>query len=265
MKQSFILLLHRFSSFFLRSAIVYVEPLLQPWQKPESKKLYDPIAATDLLKYWPGLSEHDLALLIEHALASHDADSAFARPYIRISETRAVCTDTAKFEESGYTPKTTFPHITFLNGRKRFDFSRLLFDRKELSPYEQHFKTLDEILASPTAPSDTVSPFLKAHAERIATEIAEIKASLRKKDSQLLLKYLPEVQKIFEHEFCKSPPQHMEYKRDDRECAPVKIKKSEFIKKLEEGIPGLPKSIYGEFWKLLAPLYKLSGREGEPE
>lgn len=89
MNPSLYSLYQRIFSFFLRTATVYVEPLLQPWNKPTYKTLTDPITAVDLLCHWPGMSEGDLALLVEQELKRTQEPVIFARPYPR-RHTQAV-------------------------------------------------------------------------------------------------------------------------------------------------------------------------------
>lgn len=261
MNPSLYLLYHRIFSFFLRTATVYVEPLLHPWNKPNHKKLIDPISAADLLHYWPGLCENDLALLIEQELKRVQEPTIFARPYLRLPNTRIACTAGGSFEEDVYPPKTPFPHVTYKNGHKLFDFSRILFDREELAPFAVRFRFADELLAS----RETANSTLKNGDSKIAAELAKLRKDLGKRDSQVLVKYLPVAQKIFEQEFHKFPVNKMEYKKEENEFSPVKIKSGEFLEKMKSAAPDLPQSTCLEFWKLLSPIYKLSGRECDPE
>ena len=261
MNQSLFFLWHKILSFVLRTASVYVEPLLQPRHKPDSKRLADPISAVDLLHNWSGLHGKDLALLIEHELKRTDGAAAFARPYLRIPNTRAVCPAGPKFKEDAYSPTTTVPHVIFKNGRKLFDFSRILFDKEDLASFATRFRLVDEVLV----PRKVSKPTLKSGDNKILAELAAIRADLTKRDSKILLKYLPIARELFEQEFEKFPIKKLKYQKDEYELFPVKIKKEEFLKKMKNAAPDLPASAYLEFWKLLPPICKLSGRDGDPE
>lgn len=258
---SLYLFLHSFFSFFLRTATVYVEPLLLPWSKPAQKKLADPISAEDLLRHWPGLCEKDLALLIEHELNRAHGAAIFAKPYVRVPNTRMVSMVDSTFEEFGYSPNTRYPHVVFKNGRKCFDFSRIFFDKKDLAKFAKRFMSANALLIPP----EVVNSTLKIREKKIAAELTAIRNYLAKRDSQILLKYLPIAQALFEQEFEKFPADKMKYKTEEGKPVPSKIKSREFFKKMNFAAPALPQSTCLEFWKLLSPIYKLSGRGGEPE
>ena len=240
---------------------MYVEPLLQLWSKPDSKKLADPISAEDVIRHWPGLCEKDLALLIEKEIQRMHGPAIFARPYLRMPNTRAVCSAETQFTEDVYPPQTPFPHVVFKNGHKRFDFSRILFDREDLASFATRFRLADEVLV----PREASNLTLKSWDSKISAELAAIRADLKKRDAQILLKYLSVAQELFEQEFKKFPANKMRYQKNEEEFSPVKIKKEEFLRKMNSAAPDLPDSTCLEFWKLLSPIYKLAGRESDPE
>lgn len=257
MKESLYLFLHRCISFFLRTAIVYVEPLLQPWHKREEKIFCDPIYATDILKYWRSLSEDDLSILIRQTLTSDD--KVFARPYIRVTGTKIACADSVNFKETGYTPKTCYPEITFKNGYQVYDFSRIIFDRDELKEFESRFKNLDEILQCDHGKGE------ESNLKLILAEIEKLNIGIQKKDSQKLAAYLLKVIPIFDREYRKIDETSVRLKTEEGQEAEKMIKKEIFLKELGKILPGLPASTLLKFWKLLPAFCKLTGREASQE
>ncbi|MEG6502176.1 MULTISPECIES: hypothetical protein [unclassified Desulfovibrio] len=257
MKDLLYLFFHRCISFFLRTAVVYVEPLLQPWHKREEKIFCDPISATDILKYWRGLSEECLSILIRQTLISED--KVFARPYIRVAGTKIVCTDSSNFKETGYTPKTCYPDITFKNGHQVYDFSRIVFDRDELKKFEPRFKNLDEILQCGHGKDE------ESNLKLILAEIEKLNMGIQKNDSQKLATYLLKVIPLFYREYRKIDEKSVRLKAEEGQEAEKVIKKEIFLEELGEILPGLPASTLLKFWKLLPAFCKLTGREASQE
>lgn len=257
MKNLLYLFFHRCISFFLRVALVYVEPLLQPWHKREEKIFYDPISATDILKYWSGLSEECLSILIRQTLTSDD--KVFARPYIRVAGTKIACTDSSNFKETGYTPKTCYPDITFKNGYQVYDFSRIIFDRDELKKFGLRFKNLDEILQCDHGKGE------ESNLKLILAEIEKLNMRIQKNDSQKLAAYLLKVIPLFDREYRKIDEKSVRLKAEEGQEAEKVIKKEIFLEELGEILPGLPASTLLKFWKLLPAFCKLTGREASQE
>lgn len=253
MRKLLYLFFHRCISFFLRTAIVYVEPLLQPWHKREERVFCDPIYATDILKYWSGLSEECLSILIRQNLTS--GDKVFARPYIRVAGTKMACTDSTNFKETGYTPKTCCPDITFKNGYQVYDFSRIIFDRDELKKFELRFKNLDEILQCEHGKEE------ESNLKLILAEIEKLNMGIQKNDSQKLAEYLLRVIPMFTREYSKFDEKSVRLKAKKGQKAEKSIKRGIFLKETGEILPGLTESARLTLWKLFPNFCKLTGRE----
>ena len=257
MKESLYLFSHRFISFILRTAIVYAEPLSRFWHKREEKVFCDPICATDILKYWRGLSQENLSILIRQTLMN--GDKVFATPYIRIVGTKTACTDSANFKETGFIPRTCYPDIIFKNGYQMYDFSRIIFDRDELKKFELRFKNLDKILQCDHGKDEETTLKL------ILAEIEKLNMGIQKNDSQKLAAYLLKVIPLFDREYRKIDERSVRLKAEEGQEAEKVIKKEIFLKELGEILPGLPESKLLKFWKLLPAFCKLAGREAAQE
>lgn len=112
------------------------EPLGERKLREKKELLWeDAINGTKILELCPDLLEEDLSALIEEQIkrASTDSVQIFARPYVIVD--RNGSTDTPILTIGVGDPYTETPHVSYRLGMKKYDFSRVYFEKDEATKY----------------------------------------------------------------------------------------------------------------------------------